>query len=157
MREAGRAGIGEVAFGGREHLVALEAPRESTKLGLMAYLLRNHDELRASHDYFLPAHGVKVHTKELAMAGELIAKYTAPFRQVSFQDNYEDALRALLAAKQKKESLPVSDVKRQPAPVLNLMDALRDRVRQTKHVKAGKGRANGPVLVHGARRKHRAA
>ena len=163
MTEAGRAGIGEVAFGGREHLVAIEAPEKSGRLGLMAYVLRYRDELRASEDYFLPSRAVRVEKRELAMAGELVAKYTAPFRWDSFADDYEDALRALLAAKQKKEPLPIGAATRRPANVVNLMDALRDSVSQAnapapkKRRPARARRAHGPVLVGGARRKHQAA
>ena len=163
MAQTGRAAIGEVAFGGREHLVAIEASQESSKLGLMAYLLRYRDELRASGDYFLPLEGMKIDKKQLAMADELIAKYTAPFRLEDFADDYEDALRALLTAKRKKEPLPAPHQTRSPAKVVNLMDALRDSVNQTKRPgskrrsPAGAGHPRGPVLVGGSRRRRQAA
>jgi len=163
LAESGRAGIGEVTFGGREHLVAIEAPRERTKLGLMAYLLRYRDEMRASADYFVPLRGVKVDRRELAMAGELVAKYRAPFRWESFRDDYEDALRALLAAKRNQEPLPAAVETRRAPKVVSLMDALRDSVSQTKAAGAGKrnpsraGRGKGPVLVGGNKRRRQAA
>ena len=51
MKETGKAAIGEIAFGGREHLVAIAVPGGS-KAGLMAYMLRYGEELRDSSEYF---------------------------------------------------------------------------------------------------------
>ncbi len=52
MEETGKAAIGEIAFGGREHLVAIAVPENRAELGLMAYLLRYAEELRDSSEYF---------------------------------------------------------------------------------------------------------
>lgn len=46
LDETGTYGIGEVAFSGREHLVALGAPPDSKQKGLMLYMLRYAEELR---------------------------------------------------------------------------------------------------------------
>jgi DNA end-binding protein Ku len=52
MQQSGKAAIGEMAFGGREHLVAIAVPRKPSSAGLMAYTLRYEDELRKSDEYF---------------------------------------------------------------------------------------------------------
>jgi DNA end-binding protein Ku len=39
-------GVGEIAFSGPEHLVAIGAPLDSKQKGLMLYMLRYEDELR---------------------------------------------------------------------------------------------------------------
>src|SRR3984885_13581129 len=39
-------GIGEIAFSGREHLVAIGAPLDSKQKGLMLYTLRYEEEFR---------------------------------------------------------------------------------------------------------------
>jgi len=50
MREAlsqtGTFGIAEIAFSGREHLVAIGAPLDAKQKGLMLYVLRYAEELR---------------------------------------------------------------------------------------------------------------
>ena len=51
MEQAGKAAVGEIAFGGREHLVAIAVPPDGSA-GLMAYMLRYSEELRKSEDYF---------------------------------------------------------------------------------------------------------
>jgi DNA end-binding protein Ku len=166
IEHAGKAGIGEISFAGREHLVAIAAPEKTPDLGLMAYLLRYRDELRRSHDYFLPigkGKAPRVDKQQLALAGELIGKYSAPFRLDDFKDDYEDALRGLIDAKRKKQPLPTEEEPRRQPKVVNLMDALRNSVEQ-----AGRGGANtkrtsnggprkGPVLVGANRRRRKVA
>jgi len=172
MEETGKAAIGELAFGGREHLVAIAVPKDRTQLGLMAYLLRYGEELRDSSEYFsrVSAAGAKpIDKKQLAMATQLIEAYSHPFNLDAFRDDYEDALRELIKAKQKNVPLPLEEKSARPAKVVNLMDALRQSVSKVKRPvaserggssKAGSSRAEqkkGPVLVRAGRRKHKAA
>jgi DNA end-binding protein Ku len=165
IAEAGKVGIGEIAFAGREHLVAIAAPEETSKLGLMAYLLRYRDELRRSQDYFLPIAKGQIDKKQLAMAGELIRKYSAPFHLDNFKDDYENALHALIEAKRKNQPLPIESERRKPPKVVSLMDALRDSVDQAGGGSSSHGRQRrasnegprkGPELV-GAKRRRKAA
>jgi DNA end-binding protein Ku len=82
-----------------------------------------------------------------------------------FKDDYEAALRKLIDAKQKNEPLVVEEEKPKRAKVVNLMDALRKSVEQskrpavTRRTQAAKGRGEkkGPQLVKPARRAHSAA
>ena len=46
LAQTNTLGIGEIAFSGREHLVAVGAPLDSKQKGLMLYVLRYEDELR---------------------------------------------------------------------------------------------------------------
>src|SRR6202034_4825013 len=48
LAQTNRLGIGEIAFSGREHLVAIGAPLDPKQRGLMLYTLRYEDELRDS-------------------------------------------------------------------------------------------------------------
>ena len=51
MRQANKVAIGEVAFGGREHLVAIAPASGKNARGLMAYTLRYAEELRDAKTY----------------------------------------------------------------------------------------------------------
>ncbi|HEY5254057.1 MAG TPA: Ku protein, partial [Acidobacteriaceae bacterium] len=51
LRETGKAGLGEVAFSGREHLLALMPPTDPKSRGLMAYTMRYQAELRDASEY----------------------------------------------------------------------------------------------------------
>jgi DNA end-binding protein Ku len=163
MAQAGKAALGEVAFGGREHLVAFAVPAAESARGLMAYILRYEEELRKAEDYFSGIASESVDKKQLAMASDLIEAYSRPLDLESFHDDYEAALRELIEAKEKNMPLPVEEEKPQRPKVVGLMDALRRSLNETKQPVKGRKRAaaavprKGPVLVKGSRRKHKAA
>lgn len=166
MEQSGKVAIGEITFGGREHLVAVSAASGSEGRGMMAYLLRYGEELRKEQEYFSHIPVLKkqeIDKKQLAMATQLIEAYSRPFDPEAFHDDYEAALRELIEAKQKNIPLPAGDKKAKSAKVVNLMDALRESVSKAKkpvgserHVARGVSR-KGPVLVKESKRKHRVA
>jgi DNA end-binding protein Ku len=165
MAQTRQAAIGEIAFDGREHLVAIAAPPDRSAPGLMAYMLRFEEELRKSDEYFGGIPGAReqhIDKRQLDMAVQLIESYSHPLNLGAFRDDYDAALRKLIEAKQKNLPMPVEEEKPKPAKVVNLMDALRQSV-STARRPAGRERRSakpsskkGPVLVS-ARRRHRAA
>ncbi len=125
LKETGKAGLGEIAFSGREHLVALmAAPGESR--GMMAYTLRYEAELRSPGEYMSGIAETKIEPDQLSLAKELIQRNTAAFDPKKYKDDYEAALKELLDAK--VGHLPMAEMEEEtpkgPKPV-NLMDALR--------------------------------
>jgi len=141
MEEAGKAAIGEITFGGREHLVAIAVPDDRSKPGLMAYVLRYGEELRDSKEYFSQIPAIQknsIDKKQLTMATQLIEAYSHPFHLDAFKDDYETALRELIKAKQKNAPLPLEEKTARRAKVINLMDALRESVSKAKHPVAAK-------------------
>jgi DNA end-binding protein Ku len=163
MRESGKAALGEVAFAGREHLIAIAPAADESERGLMAYTLRYHEELRESADYFAKIPRVEIDRKQLSMAEDLIRAYTRPLKLNTYKDDYEAALRKLLDAKQKRKPLPLEADEPKRGKVIDLMDALRQRVNQTKQAPGSRKRAvsgaagKGPILVKSSKRKHKAA
>ncbi|MGA9586800.1 MAG: Ku protein [Terracidiphilus sp.] len=163
MRQANKVAIGEVAFGGREHLVAIAPASGKNARGLMAYTLRYAEELRDAKTYLGNIHDHSIDKKELALANELIRTHSAPFRLEDFKDDYEAALRELIEAKRKDKPLPVAD-ERPRAKVINLMDALKRSVSESNQ-KATRPRTGssprsttkGPRLVKSGKRSHKAA
>jgi DNA end-binding protein Ku len=162
MLEANKVAIGEVAFGGREHLIAIAPATEKNSRGLMAYTLRYAEELRAAKDYFgsIPEHAID--KKQLALANDLIRTQSAAFHLKDFKDDYEAALRELIDAKRTKSPLPVAESKPR-AKVISLMDALKQSVggsnREPKNPKPSASRSskNGPTLVKSRKRSRKAA
>ena len=163
MKDTGKAAIGEIAFGGREHLIAIAVPDDPSERGLMAYTLRYGEELRKSADYFSRIPRTEIDKKQLAMAAELIRSYSGPLKLDDFKDDYEAALRKLLEAKQKNKPLPLEEDQPKRAKVIDLMDALRQSVDKTKRPTISQKRAGGgvekkgPMLVKSSKRKRRAA
>jgi DNA end-binding protein Ku len=163
MEEAGKVAIGEVAFGGREHLVAIAPAPGKNARGLMAYTLRYAEELRDAKDYFgsIPEHAVD--KKQLALANDLIKAQSAPFNLEDFKDDYEAALHELIEAKRTEKPLPVAESKPR-AKVVSLMDALKRSVsesghdqKQSKSATSPRSSKGGPTLVKSRKRSRKAA
>jgi DNA end-binding protein Ku len=162
MAQANKIGIGEIAFGGREHLIAIAVPPEPNSRGMMAYTLRYAEEMRDSDEYFSDIQEAKIDKRELALANELIRAHSAPFEHAAFKDDYEAALRKLIEAKQANVPLPVETERIERPKVVSLMDALRRSVSQSKQDadrRPARAQApkKGPVSVKAGKRAHRAA
>jgi DNA end-binding protein Ku len=169
MQQEGKIALGEIAFGGREHLVAIAVPQDETQRGLMAYTLRYNEELRRAEDYFSGIGAASVDKKQLAMATDLIEAYSGPFKPDEFKDDYEAALRDLVEAKEKEMPLPLEEEEKpRRTKVVGLMDALRQSLHEARTPHTGRRKPpqtekprsaskKGPVLVKANRRKHKAA
>jgi DNA end-binding protein Ku len=145
LQETGKAGLGKIAVGGREHLMAICAPSDAKLGGLMAYLLRYADELRNAAEYFADVKTPKVDEDQLALAKELIKRKTAAFSPEKFKDEYEIALRELVDAKLKHIPLRKEEPAAPRGKVINLMDALRRSVKEPGEKKKRVARETGAV------------
>ena len=118
--------LSKIAFGGREHVVAITAAADS---GMMAYTMRYADELRDPKDYFRDIKKVEVDDDSLDLAKQLIKRKAAKFDPSKFIDGYEVAVKELVQAKIDHAPIPKDEA---PAPqrgkVISLMDALRKSI-----------------------------
>jgi DNA end-binding protein Ku len=120
MRKENLAGLARVVIYRRERLLLLQ-PRGK---GLLATALRYRNEVRDEDEYFDDIPNVKVAPDMLKLAAHILETKKGEFKPNKFEDRYEDALKALIKAKQQgKEPPVVSEPK--PSNVINLMDALR--------------------------------
>ncbi len=124
-----KVALGKIAFGGREHLVAISAPSDDKLAGMMAYTMRYAEELRDPAEYFGDIKKVAVDEDQLSLAMELIKRKAAKFAPEKFKDEYEAALRELVKAKIAHKPIPRDESTPKSAKVINLMDALRKSVR----------------------------
>ena len=138
MQTTKKVGLGKIAFGGREHLVALSTPHDDNA-GMMAYTMRYAEELRNPAEYFGEIKKVAVDEDQLSLAKELIKRKAAKFEPEKFKDEYEAALRELVEAKVKHAPIPREEPAPKSAKVINLMDALRRSVRGDEVPSAKKG------------------
>ncbi len=123
-----KVALGKIAFGGREHLVAISAPVDDKLPGMMAYIMRYAEELRDPVAYFSDIRKVTVDADQLSLAKELIKRKASKFVPEKFKDNYEAALKELVKAKVNHAPLPKEEPVRKTGKVINLMDALRKSV-----------------------------
>ncbi len=124
----------KIAFGGREHVVAIAPAGTGATGGMMAYTMRYAAELRDGADYFRDIKHVEVNEDSLDLAKMLIKKRAGAFDPSKFVDGYEVAVKELVDAKLQHLPIP-QDVEPAPARgrVINLMDALRKSVSGGAH------------------------
>lgn len=146
LQRTGTMGIGQLATGGREHLIGV-APLEA---GLMITRLRYADELRPASQFFAGLPQLKLDNEMVELASALIARKQGHFRPEAFEDHYETELRKLIARKAKGETITAEpELPTVRGNVINLMDALRDSLKKgggepaaTPRKAASKGKAS---------------
>jgi len=145
LAKSKKAGLGKIAFSGREHILAITAAPES--LGMMAYTMRYQEELRKPAEYFSDIKKVAIDKDSLELAETLIKKRTTKFDPGKFTDGYEIALKELVEAKVKHLPIPKDEVvEPKRGQVINLMDALRKSVQGSEATPAT-GKKKPPVSV----------
>jgi len=123
MRATSLVGLARVVLYNHERLLMLEPLGK----GIKATALRYRDEIRNEKEYFSDIEDVKVPKDMLELAEHILKTKRAHFDPAKFSDRYEDALKALIQAKQSGKPLPEAPAR--PSNVINLMDALRRSVR----------------------------
>ncbi|HWR54294.1 MAG TPA: Ku protein [Bryobacteraceae bacterium] len=93
LLDTGRAGIGEVAMHGREHVLVIRAGRK----GLMAHTMFYENEVRREQEYTADLDSVQ--PRELELARLFVESLEAPFSPERYSDRYRERLEALIAAK----------------------------------------------------------
>jgi DNA end-binding protein Ku len=125
IRKEGMVALGKVVLTSREHIIALEARDK----GMMGVTLRYPYEVRNQKDYFDDIEDEKVPKDMLELATHIVETKKGKFAPEKFEDTYEEALKALIKKKQKGEKIE-SPKERGPANVVNLMEALRQSVKE---------------------------
>jgi DNA end-binding protein Ku len=132
MAQAGQIGIGRVVMSTRERIVALE-PRGK---GILVYTLRTDAEVRKEDEIFDPISDKPADKQMIAIAQKIIEQQEGPFDPSQFVDRYEEALKDLIAAKQKGHKV-AKVAEPEDTNVVDLMEALRASL----SAKAGAGPA----------------
>jgi DNA end-binding protein Ku len=120
MQRAGQIALGRVVLSTRERLLALE-PRGK---GIIATSLRTEDEVRRPEEIFSGIADVEPDAGMIQIAQKIIEQQEGPFDPSRFVDRYEEALKALIAEKQKGHK-PVAAAEPEDTNVVDLMSALR--------------------------------
>jgi DNA end-binding protein Ku len=126
MRATGLVGLARVVLHNHEHVLMLE-PLDK---GIKATALRYQDEIRDGKEYFSDIETAKVPKDMLELAEHILKTKRGHFDPSKFSDRYEDALKALIKAKQAGKPAPAPPER--PSNVINLMDALRRSVRSER-------------------------
>ena len=137
IKREGLVALGKVVFTSREHVIALE-PRGK---GLLGTTLRYPYEVRQEAEYFNEIPEEKIPKDMLELASHIVETKTGHFEPQKFEDQYEDALKELIQKKQSGQPIERPE-RREPAEVINLMDALRRSVEAS----SGSAKRQAPSL-----------
>ncbi|HEY2752189.1 Ku protein [Phenylobacterium sp.] len=135
MEKSGQIALGRVVIGTRERILALE-PRGK---GILAYTIRTDAEVRKPEEIFKDIDDAKADPAMIAIAEKIIEQQEGPFDPSQFVDRYEEALKALIAEKQKGHK-PAKVAEPADTNVVDLMSALRASL-AGKDKEGGKGKA----------------
>jgi DNA end-binding protein Ku len=113
-------GIGRVVLSRRERMLML-SPRGK---GMQATTLRYPYEVRQDAEYFNDISDRKLAPDMVDIAQEIINRMSGHFEPDSFTDRYEEAVVAMLQAKQAGQTFAVPEVP-EPSNVVDIMDALK--------------------------------
>ncbi|MDP9422598.1 MAG: Ku protein [Pseudomonadota bacterium] len=126
LKKSGKVGIGQLAMRGQEYVVSLKPCGR----GMVLETLRYADEVNKASSYFRDIGDAKPDPDLLEMAETLIEKKTSEFDAKEFENRYIDALKKLIAEKQKKKGKRIiqdDEPDRVPkgSNVIDLMAALK--------------------------------
>jgi DNA end-binding protein Ku len=137
MEESGYGAIAKLTMHQREHIVILRPRGKEMTLHTMFYA----NEIRAAEA--VPSGNVEVKEQEKKLAQQLIESLAAPWEPQKYRDEYQENLRAMIAAKLKGQE--ITEVA-QPhmAPVIDLMEALKRSLAE-KQAPAASAASAAPV------------
>lgn len=127
LRQARKVGVGQLAMRGQEYVVALKPCGR----GMLLETLRYADEVNKAASFFREIGDHKPDPDLLDLASTLIEKKTGDFDPKEFHNRYVDALKSLIAEKQRKKGEKVIQDPDADAPpsrgsnVIDLMAALK--------------------------------
>ena len=127
MSRQDRIAIGRLVLHQRERLLALEPRGE----GMVAFSLRTKDEVRDPGQVFDQIPNVKADAKMIDIAERIIDQLEGPFDPTGFTDRYEEALKALIATKEKGKGRTVKVDEPKDTDASDLMEQLRKSLGQS--------------------------
>jgi DNA end-binding protein Ku len=121
LAKSGQIALGRIVLSTRERILALE-PRGK---GILAYSLRANDEVRSAEAIFDGISNAKPDASMIAIAEKIIEQREGPFDPSQFVDRYEQALKDMIAEKQKGHKSVAAAAAPVESNVVDLMAALR--------------------------------
>lgn len=141
LKKSKKVAIGQVIIANRERIVALKACGK----GLILETLRYNYEVRKAEEYF---DDIKTNEEpnddQLDLAMELIKRKAGAFNPSKFKDLYQEGLKEIIEAKMEKRAPRIKGEKMPTGKVINIMDALRRSVEQSKGGKSTETKSKVP-------------
>ena len=133
MEETGYAAIAKITMHQREHIVVVR-PRDN---GMTLHTMFYTNEIRQVAEYGQRTSAAEPKEAEKKLATQLIESLAASFEPEKYKDQYQESMKAMIAAKQEgQEVAAVPHAKL--APVIDLMDALKKSIAEKEKPAAAK-------------------
>ncbi len=122
MKSTEKVGIAQVVLRTKQRLCAVRPIGQALSMSVMIY---NDEIVPTSKLDDLPSSEVKPRDQELKMAQQLIGSLSARFEPKKYKDEYRQKVLELIDRKQKGEKIAAPLQRREPAKVVNLLEALK--------------------------------
>jgi DNA end-binding protein Ku len=134
MKDEERVALGRIVMAQREHMIMLEPLGK----GLLGTTLRFDYEVRSEKEYFAQIPSPSITKDMVSLASHILQSKAAKFDPGKFKDEYEMALRELVQRKAKGHAIETPKPLEKPSNVINLMDALRESLKEGGKASSGK-------------------
>jgi DNA end-binding protein Ku len=122
MRETGKVAIGTVVIRQKQAVVAIRPAGDVLQMATLVYA----DEVIPPDRLDdLPDESVQVTDRELDVAKQLVESLASPWTPEKYHDEYRERVLALIESKAAGEEVAVQPAAEEPAPVPDLMAALK--------------------------------
>lgn len=135
LKDAKKVALGQITMAGRERIAAIKACDK----GLLMETLRYNYEVRHATQYFETVdEKITPRKDQVALAKQLIDAKSAKFDPRAFKDTYQEGLLEIINAKLQHRKAKLPSGKTEPGNVVNIMDALKRSIAETKKKPARK-------------------
>jgi DNA end-binding protein Ku len=145
MKSAGVAALGRFVLAGKEKLCLIRPLGDALALETLFV----HEDVRDHAEIDEAVGAAEVRKPELDLAKQIIASLEGPFEPEELRSDYRASLRELLEAKAAGQEIAVAPEPAEPAPVVDLMEALRASVAAAKSSASGKSAGAGKAKAAG--------
>ena len=152
LRESKSGAIAKLVMRGKEKVVFIR-PTEQNRLILE--VLYWGDEIRDFKEVHIPE--VTLRDQEVSLAGQLVESLSSKqWNPQKYHDTYRERVLDLIHKKEKGEQI-VTPAAREPAPVFDLMEALKKSLSKRQETKQEPARAQKARATHKPHRQRRAS
>lgn len=125
MKDQDRVALARVVLSNRERIVAIEPLGK----GLIATTLRYAYEVRNEEDFFADIKTPKISKDMVELAAHILDSKAANFDASKFEDEYENALKAMVKQKASGKTIKSAEKPVKADNVISLMDALKQSLK----------------------------
>jgi DNA end-binding protein Ku len=151
MQDTGMAAVGKFVLWGKENLCLIRAQGDTLALQTLFF----HDDVRSKAEIEESVESIELKKPELDLAEQVIQSLVGEWNPEDFENEYRRDLKAMLDAKLAGETLTRPEPQPE-APVVDLMEALRQSVAEVKERRKNESSGDGAKAKAAAPKKTKA-